>query len=190
MLHPIDIIDKENHQLGIQSDPEKANNEGLWHRGVHVIVITPSGHLLVQKRSRRMQFHPQMLDIGVGGFVDSGETPEQAVIRELKEETGLHIKPDKLIFLGLSRYNHLWRFGDRTKTSRTIIYTYALSFQKDPHSLAPQKEEVEWIGFIPFKSALWLIRHGSIKRLGKLVKTYAYFQKFVRLARKSTAEER
>ena len=34
----------------------------------------------------------------VGGFVDAGESAEEAVVRETKEETGLHIR--KLEYLG------------------------------------------------------------------------------------------
>ena len=36
------------------------------------------------------------------GFVDSGETPAQAALRELTEETGLICPPDRLVALGTS----------------------------------------------------------------------------------------
>jgi ADP-ribose pyrophosphatase len=35
------------------------------------------------------------------GFIDEGETPEVAALRELKEETGLSCAPEHLIPLGL-----------------------------------------------------------------------------------------
>jgi 8-oxo-dGTP pyrophosphatase MutT (NUDIX family) len=122
MLHPIDIITRNNRRTGRISNPEDASNRGLWHRGVHVIIATPSGQLLVQKRSEDMIQHPGMLDIGVGGFVDSGETPEMAGIREVYEETGIKATTDQLIFLGVTKFNHRWRYKDRQK-SVVRLYT-------------------------------------------------------------------
>jgi 8-oxo-dGTP pyrophosphatase MutT (NUDIX family) len=34
------------------------------------------------------------------GFIDEGEKPEQAALRELEEETGLHCRPEDLVALG------------------------------------------------------------------------------------------
>src|SRR5882757_896616 len=96
MLHPILIIDKDNRPTGKYSNPEDATNHGLWHRGAHVIIFNSAGDVLVQKRSLSSIQHPGMIDIGVGGFVDSDETPEETVVRETMEETGLRIHTEDL----------------------------------------------------------------------------------------------
>ena len=189
MLHPIDIITRNNRRTGRISDPEDASNRGLWHRGVHVIIATPSGRLLVQKRSEKMIQHPGMLDIGVGGFVDSGETPEMAGIREIYEETGLKATTDQLIFLGVTKTNRHWRYKNRQKISRAFIYSYALRLPSENNDVSPQHEEVSWIGFLPAKSASWLIHQGSLRRFGKLLPTYAYYRKVVYLAKKQLVRQ-
>jgi 8-oxo-dGTP pyrophosphatase MutT (NUDIX family) len=180
MLHPILIIDKDNHPTGERSDPEDATNKGLWHRGAHVIIFNSNGDVLVQKRSLSSIQHPGMIDIGVGGFVDNDETPEEAVMREALEETGLHIQVKDLIFLGLTKYNHRWRFGSRQKTSRSFIYTYVTTLPKDQNNTISQPGEVEWVKFIPLRMTKQLIAKKTIKSLGRLLPTYAYYAKVLR----------
>lgn len=181
MLHPIDIITKSNRPTNQRSDPEDATNRGLWHRGVHVALYTSNGKILIQKRSLEMISKPGLLEIGVGGFVDSGETPEQAAIREVKEETNIHITEDQLRFIGLTRYNHHWKYGRRQKISRTIIYSYICRLNAAQTSnILPQQGEVERINFIPLRSTQQLIHQHQLKRFGVLSPTYAFYQRIVR----------
>lgn len=182
----IAIIDKNDQLTGELSTPDDATNRGLWHRGAHVIILTPTNRILVQRRSLTSIQHPGSLDIGVGGFVDNGETPEQAVIRETKEETGLIISHDQLVFLGTTRYNHHWHFQKKQKISRGIIYNYAVHLPYEFNHITCQLDEVSWIGFIPLKSGQWLITHRKLKKIGKLLPIYAYYRKLLKQAVQST----
>ena len=56
----------------------------------------------------------------VGGTVEPGEAPVQACIREVKEETGIVLKPDDLMSVGLKR-------APDASTSKWSIYFYATS---------------------------------------------------------------
>lgn len=53
------------------------------------ILLIREGQVLLERRAREP--YKGTCDI-VGGFVEPGETPEQTVIREAKEETGLDVK--------------------------------------------------------------------------------------------------
>lgn len=180
MLHPIDIINKNNQLTGEVSNPEDANLRGLWHRGVHVLIYSNDGHILVQKRSLTMKHNPGKLDLSAGGFVDSGETPEQAAAREIKEETGLTIDISQLNLVNLTRYNHRWKDGKIRKISRTIIYTYLYRVESSDMPLIAQREEVAWVGFLPLRSVQWLVRRHSLASLGKLNGMYSYYTKLIR----------
>ena len=186
MIAPIDIVNRFNRKTGKTATPDQATDQGLWHRGAHVIVLTPSGRVLVQKRNNKAIQRPGLLDIGAGGFVDTEELPEETAIRETAEETGIRLTTLDLIFLGTSRYNHRWKYGKKPKISRAILYNYVAVLPSEHVTLSPQPDEVDWLGFIPAKSALWLIHKGSLRRLGKLVPTYSYYRKLLKRALKYT----
>lgn len=61
--------------------------------GVCALFWHPSGDKTVLSVSRRNQ--PENIGL-VGGKVDPGETPEQAIVREIREETGVTVDPADL----------------------------------------------------------------------------------------------
>ncbi len=62
---------------------------------VHAI-IKHKNKYLVTKRSKNENIYKEYWDIP-GGLANQGETPREALIREVKEEVNLKIKPVKII---------------------------------------------------------------------------------------------
>lgn len=52
-----------------------------------------------------------------GGRADGDETPEQAVVREVKEETGLSFQPEKLVWGGSGKTASCFGFMDLGRAS-------------------------------------------------------------------------
>ena len=90
-----DIVDEEDIVIG-QEMRSVVHQRGLWHRGVHVLLFTRDGKLLVQQRSKDRLHAALALDCSVSEHVQAGEDYYPAAIRGLKEEmgvTGVEIRP-------------------------------------------------------------------------------------------------
>ena len=60
----------------------------LLHPVVHLHLVTPEGEVYLQKRVMTKDIQPGRWDTAVGGHVDFGETPGEALRRESCEELG------------------------------------------------------------------------------------------------------
>lgn len=63
-----------------------------FSRRVAGCVLIKDGKFILQHRDNKTKYHPNTWGF-FGGHIEEGETPEQTIIRELKEELGLDIKP-------------------------------------------------------------------------------------------------
>ncbi len=57
---------------------------------ISVAALVRDGHLLLVHRHPARQWYPDCWDL-VGGHIESGESPDQAIIRECREELGVHV---------------------------------------------------------------------------------------------------
>jgi mutator protein MutT len=75
-------------------------------------ILLKDKKILLVKRSDYIKAFPKCWACP-GGRADEGETPEQAVVRELKEEINLDFKPTKLFATNKWKDRDLYRFlGD------------------------------------------------------------------------------
>ena len=81
-----DVIDRAGNIIGKATRKECHGDNSLAHRTVHVLVFNSNEDLFLQKRAMNKDIQPGKWDTSVGGHLDMGETFDQAVIREMKEE--------------------------------------------------------------------------------------------------------
>ena len=95
----IDVLDSDGNKTGQAKDKKQIYQDGDFHRTVHIWIINSNNEILVQKRNPKKSTFPGLWAISVAGHVRSGETSEEAALRELKEEIGQKLKKEDLKYL-------------------------------------------------------------------------------------------
>ena len=83
------LVDEEGRVIGSATRGECHNGSRLLHPVVHLHVFNSAGDIYLQKRPEWKDIQPGKWDTAVGGHMDYGETPEQALRREVIEELGI-----------------------------------------------------------------------------------------------------
>ena len=83
------IVDEEGCVVGSATRGECHNGSRLLHPVVHLHVFNTAGDIYLQKRPEWKDIQPGKWDTAVGGHMDYGEAPEEALRREVREELGI-----------------------------------------------------------------------------------------------------
>ena len=90
-----DVVDALDRPIDRATRAE-AHRQGFFHRAVHVFVLDRDDLMVVQRRSLNKDTAPGLWCSSCSGHLDAGEDYAPAAVRELKEEIGLEVFPEKL----------------------------------------------------------------------------------------------
>ncbi len=82
------MVDEDN-QVVDKRPRDEVHQEELPHRSVMFFVRAPNGKILVTKRSEDKEFFPGHWSIVLGGHVEAGDSYEQSLRKEMREEIGM-----------------------------------------------------------------------------------------------------
>ena len=82
-------VDEEDHVLGKLTRGEAHHGSMKLHPVVHLHVLNSRGELFLQQRPHWKDIQPDRWDTACGGHVDYGETIDEALHREMREELGI-----------------------------------------------------------------------------------------------------
>ena len=85
----IDVFDGTGRCVGQVPRSRAHGDNTLLHHAAHVLVFSPDGRLLLQKRALTKRIQPGKWDASVGGHLAVGEDFEKGARREMAEELGL-----------------------------------------------------------------------------------------------------
>lgn len=83
------VVDEEGNVIGKISRGEAHDGRKVLHPVVHLHLFNSRGELYLQQRPAWKDIQPNKWDTACGGHIDYGETPEQALYREVAEELGV-----------------------------------------------------------------------------------------------------
>jgi len=176
-----DVVTPDNQLAGIRLPMSWVTDRGLWHRGVHVIARTSDGKFVVGKRTNNIIFAPGMLEITLGGGIDSDEQPLHAAMRETQEELGITV-PEKH-FRPLFMYQWHSYHPHYNKLTRTHLYVYAVTLPvHSRHMLHLQPEEVQDVQLLSERQVKHLLRTHRVTNFGRLKWGYKLYDKAVAYA--------
>ena len=83
------IVDEEGRVVGSATRGKCHSGSKLLHPVVHLHVFNSQGDIYLQRRPDWKDIQPGKWDTAVGGHIDYGETPDEALRREVREELGI-----------------------------------------------------------------------------------------------------
>lgn len=141
----VDIITTDN-QVVKTVDKSLAHQDGLLHRIVIGELVNSRGEYCFVRQSKGRQDAGQFVS-PIGGHVSSGETLEQALVRECQEEAGL--TPDNFTLIGQTIYNR--EVIERKENH--YFFIYQINTDQDP-ILNHESVELRWFTVDEIKQAL------------------------------------
>lgn len=143
----IDVLDEDGNFTGDAKTKREIHKQRLWHKAAHVWIYNSKGEILLQLRAKDKDCFPGLWDISVAGHTDSGETPIESAVREVKEEIGLDITPKQLEFGGIRKFSQA--IDGTNWYENEIGYIYFYKFDGNVNDLSMPDGEVEKVDFIP-----------------------------------------
>jgi 8-oxo-dGTP pyrophosphatase MutT (NUDIX family) len=113
----INLYDEDANVVG-EVTRARMRAENLWHGCVLTVVFSLDGErIYVHRRTDTKDIYPGLYDYAAGGVIDAGETPDEAAVRELREELGVEAPLTPLFRTTyvdeLTRY-HAWVYETRS----------------------------------------------------------------------------
>ncbi len=137
------LVDEHNQVIGNVARSQM--RFGIdFHRATYILVFTPTGQLVIQKRTLNKSFCPGWYGITTGGVVADGESYQLCAQRELIEELGINAE--------LTCHGLFYTEGEGFKIWGKI---YSCLYDESKHGpLVPQPSEVASLHFMSVKEII------------------------------------
>ncbi len=153
----LDIVSETGEPTGEQIERTIAHEKGLLHRTSHVWLFRKKNdeiQVLLQKRCKDKDSYPGCYDISSAGHIPAGIDFVPSAIRELKEELGIDVLPEELIFCGQRRFQFKEQFYGKLFFDNQVSNVYLLWKDMEAEDFQLQESEVEEVQWMNFEECM------------------------------------
>ncbi|MCH5327636.1 MAG: NUDIX domain-containing protein [Coprobacter sp.] len=123
------VVNEAGEVVGKATRSECHSGTKILHPVVHLHLFNSEGCLYLQKRAEHKDIQPGKWDTAVGGHVDYGEEPLQALYRESREELGL------TGFEAVAAFHYIFE----SEIEREMVFSYRTVYDGP---VTPDRDEV------------------------------------------------
>ena len=160
-----DVVDDLGNPTGVTVDRERAHAEGIPHRTAHVWIVRRKNdkvQILLQKRCENKDSFPGCYDISSAGHIPAGVGYIDSAIRELKEELGVDIRPEALVYCGVKNIVFDSVFHDKEFHDKQISKVFMLWLDMEEDEFSIQKEEIDEVRWMDFQECKIAVKENTI----------------------------
>ncbi|WP_062542508.1 NUDIX hydrolase [Rufibacter tibetensis] len=139
-------FDQLNQPLFQNLSRREVHKIGYWHRTVQIYVLHPEKGYLCHRRSSSKDLFPSLWDISIGGHLGPEETYLDCAVRELSEELGIAVQPEKLEFVKVVTIDGKDEKAGLLDREHAGIFLYHTSLNAEDFTV--QQEEVEEVEYL------------------------------------------
>ena len=145
------LVNEDGEVIGSATRGECHGGSRLLHPVVHLHVFRPAQgdasdgknaqvEVYLQRRPDWKDIQPGKWDTAVGGHIDYGETPEEALCREAREELGITDLNPASVSGAANKFEFIDKYVFESKRERELVYAYRIIYDGEIH---PSAEELE-----------------------------------------------
>ena len=160
-----DVVDDMGNPTGVTVERERAHAEGVPHRTAHVWIVRRKNEkvqILLQKRCENKDSFPGCYDISSAGHIPAGVEYIDSAIWELKEELGVDIRPEALVYCVVKNIVFDSVFHDKEFHDKQISKVFMLWLDMEEDEFSIQKEEIDEVRWMDFQECKIAVKEKTI----------------------------
>ena len=150
-LKQSEVLDEQGHATGQVLSRGAVHEQELWHPTVNVWILNSKSEVLLQRRGKHVELHPETWDVAIGTHMRPQEDPTDAAVRCLQTELGVTVTKDQIKHLfNIQSANPM----DGGKMHRTLGHVFLLKRDIPLEDFTYNKDKIVELAWKPLLTVM------------------------------------